>query len=626
MIKKIMVLLICVLVLPIVVNADMGAPEITSYNVLVTNANGAQTYDYDGNKLNKIFSFNENLTVIMEISIDGEIYLGVQYKENDQDYNYYYINEKDVSINGEVDFDKFSKSKGKLYVFDEGAELYNGPSKKYGVIENSNIPVGTTLTYEYSDELWAYVLYNGKKGWIYKYSYEGFSQYEDLETSVCDVEKSEYITLKDEIVIYEKPDLNSNNKKVSIPRNTIVDSDKSFYRYPKSSFRYIKYGEYEGWIYVSEESDTFGSSDYNYKSEITKVLTVDSVDLTEFIEGGETILVIPKGEKITLETCFVYEKDIYDDDYSDEYYYIEYKGNKGWVRADKLAIYEDSTLLTLKEINLLKDFNSQDIQSTLQPYYEIDGFYRYDDYISDAFYYYIEKDSASGWVNDISGEYGFAYSTSCNQYFVLEKNGQAIMSLNGEQVKVVPYQTVLTELYYYNKDGIKYSIVEYEGEKYILRTDSYVAPRSYASRYVVKDDNSENLIVYKDEMLGEVSFEISNGEKFDVLFVYGEWGAQKYFINYNGNKGWISADSDKIDVISYEKVCLVNENLEIEYGEENSASTPKLEKYVNSKTVIISCVIAAVAISLTAGVIIVLVNKSKKNKNKKDGVVNNIQK
>lgn len=614
MIKKIMITLICVLILPIVVNADMGAPEITSYDVLVTNPNGAQAYDYDGKKLDKIFDFNDSLTIIMEISIDGKVYLGVDYEESDEDRNSYYINENDVNIDGEVNLDKFNKQEGKLYVFDEGAELYKGPSKKYGIIENSEIPIGTTLTYEYSDEMWAYVKYNGKKGWVYKYSFEGFSPYEDLESSVCSFTEANLIVMKEDIELYEKPNLDSNKQKVTIPRNTIITADKTFSRYPKSSFEYIKYGEYEGWVYVDENSEFFGYEPYNNENDIFKVLTIDSINLTEYIDSKENITVIPKGEKLELKNYYMYEKDIYDGDDSDSYYFIEYKGKKGWVRSDKFASYQDSKLLTLKDVELNSDLNSQDIQSTLKQYEEIEGYYSYSNYSDDESYYYIENDNVKGWVSNKDNK--FAYSSTCTQYFIIDKDGEVLYTLSGK-IADIPYHAILTELFhYYDESNIRKSIVSYKGEKYILDTE-YVGESVYYSKYKYYDetDPNANLKVYSDEMLEKIDFEIPNGAEIDVLFRYGCCDFERFYISYEGKKGWILYDWNKFRTIDLErKECLINENLEVEYKEDSKPiSTP--QKNTDSKLIVFTCVIVAVALGLSALVTILYINKNNKKNN-----------
>ena len=74
-------------------------------------------------------------------------------------------------LSKEIDFEKYkSETERKIYVFEKGTYLYNGPSKAYGIVdENIEIPVGTILKYVYGDEAWAYVEYNNIKGWVYIY-------------------------------------------------------------------------------------------------------------------------------------------------------------------------------------------------------------------------------------------------------------------------------------------------------------------------------------------------------------------------------------------------------------------------------------------------------------------------
>ena len=153
---------------PYIVRADSGGPMLTSYDVIVTNVEGADLVDinYDGNKSTiKIKKHLDYDTIIKEIYseeyINNELY-GYSGKESA------YVKLSDVKIYGNYnlsDFDNYGK--GKIYVYKEGAYLYKGPSVIYGKVDGEvMIPIGEELDYQYRDDLFAYVTYNGVSGWI----------------------------------------------------------------------------------------------------------------------------------------------------------------------------------------------------------------------------------------------------------------------------------------------------------------------------------------------------------------------------------------------------------------------------------------------------------------------------
>ena len=73
--KKIKLVLLLVISLFIGnAKADMGAPSVISYKAMITNANGAQCYEYDGKKKDIIIPYKTIFTVYDDVN-NGYIYV-----------------------------------------------------------------------------------------------------------------------------------------------------------------------------------------------------------------------------------------------------------------------------------------------------------------------------------------------------------------------------------------------------------------------------------------------------------------------------------------------------------------------------------------------------------------------
>ena len=151
------------------VKADAFSPIITAYEGVVTNPNGAKTYngywiDSNNNNLNNfIIPYNSEIIVISEESDVAKV------KYNSKEY---YIPLADISLKNEEfalsNATHLDSPKKVLTTFE--TEMYFGPSNKFKKI--SSIPKETELNYEYMIEgfgsipSWIYVKYNNYKGWI----------------------------------------------------------------------------------------------------------------------------------------------------------------------------------------------------------------------------------------------------------------------------------------------------------------------------------------------------------------------------------------------------------------------------------------------------------------------------
>ena len=171
--KKVIICFVLFLIFPIFASADMGAPFITPYKIRVSNPNGAVLKDSLHNETVTV-PYDTVLEVNYEYKKDDVLYGQVKY----DNYSYYIINLSDAQLItsvDDIDFSTFREYEQSMYVFKEGAYLYKGPSRVYGKVDGDvEIPVGTIVKTEYCDLdfRWAYVNYNGTKGWVYIFSYQ----------------------------------------------------------------------------------------------------------------------------------------------------------------------------------------------------------------------------------------------------------------------------------------------------------------------------------------------------------------------------------------------------------------------------------------------------------------------
>ena len=271
--------------------------------------------------------------------------------------NKYTETKKTIEVEGDIDLSKCEvenpyslsdainyKTKRKLMTINkDGIDLYNGPARAYGKA-NILIPSNTILKYTYGavaideakkDVMWAYVEYNGKKGWIYKN-----------------------------------------------PQDSLVAS-----------------------------------------YEMGRLLSFKSVIIKEYpVSDSKTVETLSKD----IRKSFTYVYGVQDEN-NDEWYYIEYKGKKGWVREAAKGINAKIIVKSENGIKLYKNpyLDSGTYDILLPNNLEIDSIYKYSKK-NDAFY--VEYENYSGWIilekNDNSYNFEVTYlDDDVNDPLVdLEKN------------------------------------------------------------------------------------------------------------------------------------------------------------------------------------------------------------
>ena len=156
------------------VKADMSAPELRPYEVVVTTSNGIDYYNYKGEVAGHL---NKDDKVFVIYEYDGKYTLGVETVK-------YGIHTHESlgtvsSLDGfalvedsvdptlgleDSSIRKADKDLKALVYTSDGVDVYKGPSDVYEKV--GHLQKDTALTYKYSTDSYIYVEYGNVKGWI----------------------------------------------------------------------------------------------------------------------------------------------------------------------------------------------------------------------------------------------------------------------------------------------------------------------------------------------------------------------------------------------------------------------------------------------------------------------------
>ena len=173
------ILLVCMLLVPIAVSADMGAPYIKPIEAVITKKGGITAKDYSG----KTKHFDENEVVLVtgvgdEISI---ITKSDNYYDVSSDDIMYIIPKTSEVKPGDEGVNKLQKQREFEVVLDE-IKVYKGPSIVFP--EVGTFKKGTQLTAFYEMETseafseWFYIQEESLSGWIQIQGYNSYPVYE----------------------------------------------------------------------------------------------------------------------------------------------------------------------------------------------------------------------------------------------------------------------------------------------------------------------------------------------------------------------------------------------------------------------------------------------------------------
>lgn len=217
--------------------ADSSSPIITWYEAIITNPNGAKTYE-------NAWSSSGELDVV--IPYESEVIVLQEYTNYNILYNNkeYWVPREDIAIkNEDFSLGNAYKLAEKVTILTIGeSSVYSGPSSKFKKV--GTLPTNTEFSYEYvtkkGDSSWVYIEDDNIKGWIQTMGSRG----EDMVAS------------KTNITIKLLEDYENTYYNLSIPKDTVL---RSFYIYisgngPGSIGYQVEYNGNKIWIHDSYES------------------------------------------------------------------------------------------------------------------------------------------------------------------------------------------------------------------------------------------------------------------------------------------------------------------------------------------------------------------------------------
>ncbi len=272
--KRIKLFLILLLILPVLVKADAGPPDVTNYVVTVSNKSGAQCYNQkDGKvvKTTRVHKYNTKLIVFQDVSKD---YVYVRLPGSESYETDCMVKVSDITI-GNKEFSSSDiyefETVQTIILFDDVA-IYKGPSFGYPKT-NVVIPKGTILKYKYESSYWIYVNYKGTTGWInsnespYYINGEGYTFGYDDDSILFTIEDAELKDDKGKVV-------------GTIPEGIEITN-------------YVSRGRFrEAYVYYNGKEGFIDDSSYTYKMNIEITLIKDA---PVYEESGKKVDTLPAG-------------------------------------------------------------------------------------------------------------------------------------------------------------------------------------------------------------------------------------------------------------------------------------------------------------------------------------------
>lgn len=311
--KKIKLLLVFVLLLiPCMVMADMGAPSIKPFDMVVVAQDGIDYYDYQENvkghlnkddKITICYEYNNNYSffkeesrdmyklknldglILLEDEVDPEKAISEPHSENEYQYVY------KVTTNVE----------GLVYA-DDGVDIRKGPSTVYEKV--GHLDKDTVFKYKYamgdpSGTTNVYVDTGSVKGWV-----------DILDGKVLQTNTSKFIT-------YKEVDMGC----AKIPKNTILSPKYVSDKWKHSAL--VEYGSCKNLINYFRGVDglvMLSNSNYVANTEL---------DIYEYYDnGGEKVATIPANGNFVLMANASIQGDLQGN------IYVSYNDKKGWVKSE----------------------------------------------------------------------------------------------------------------------------------------------------------------------------------------------------------------------------------------------------------------------------------------------------
>lgn len=324
--RALKILTIGALLLPMSVNADMGAPGAAPIKMIPRSEEGASYYDCEDLSVKGTIPYNKEVKVYYEEMISGEKYGHVDLFEGEE---FYCVEMSDFITSSEEykpDFDSEDtydfKAGYQIFINSpKGTKMYKGPSSMYDVV--TTIPYGELLeTIAASGDegiAWAYVSYKGKTGWIYM-----------LDSKA--VYKSAPVRFYKDVEIFNE--LYTDNQKVigTIPAQQIVKEIYTISEWTNMAGYYVEYNGIKG--YIDDYSTVI--SEINQKK-LDKLEIKENTKLYKYPDEKEIGKI---DKKLITSINGFYETEKMDEEIDDFVYEtwlcIEYNNEYVWIKESSL--------------------------------------------------------------------------------------------------------------------------------------------------------------------------------------------------------------------------------------------------------------------------------------------------
>ena len=223
--------------------ADISAPIIYEFDIIITNPNGAKA------RINSSSS--------EEIVIPVNTKLTVTYKQSNGDKTTFFTeyNDRPVIVDGsdadyaENNFDLSTAEEKKplsQYIITDESCLYKGPDERYGKNDdNYCLPANIVISSTRYDDVWMYIEHDGHSGWI-----EHYNLFQKNPKTANIAINDTLITTRDKIELKDSP--YEDGKVITTIEVYPLTEIPILYYFSTSKYiseNYISYGEYSGWFH-----------------------------------------------------------------------------------------------------------------------------------------------------------------------------------------------------------------------------------------------------------------------------------------------------------------------------------------------------------------------------------------